>query len=444
MGADPAPNENCSFPFSGEHCDKTFADELGGSYIAAQAIFLSANSLLVIIGCVCSYYITRKSGGFTWSVDNALVYMATVMALLGIIRCVDGNAWSDMYPMWFASLLYDVTTCLLITMWLTLVNSWATFVCKAVLSRTHNFGRIAKITFRASLVYSWITQPLSTLITYTIEFYVGKCLRYAFSTLIIAIWILLSSYFAFIIHRVLVEAQKRYGDVQNSSSSNHQHKSDSHSKEHESSSTAHKSGDNTSSKGKGRRVEGVASRRRRLAVKRIQRMNLLLILLECLGTFAVAYSLVSWVQNKYSLTPPNVIPLPQGSDIVFEFIFDIMFVIVCVAVFWFFRPTRETKASNSRAAADQDDAADVEATVEIGPPRVSSRHASGGTLSMSYVGMMSPWKGSSTLGDDSPSPARPASETTVEMGTTASTPEPSDTTVELGTASAPEIPPQED
>ncbi|KJE95745.1 hypothetical protein CAOG_06165 [Capsaspora owczarzaki ATCC 30864] len=377
--SDHPPNENCSFPMTGPNCTETFADSLGGSFVAVQATLATVFVLMTVIGLIGSYRLTKKTG-FCLAIENAMTYCATFCCLIGAIRQVDANGWRDVYPLWVAMLLYDLGTSAALNCWLLVVHSWAVFVCRAVVSRRSKLARIVKHVYVASVVYAWVSQPFATMIEFVIEpIWIGKVTHYGLSLVLFAVWVGGGSYFATIIHRVLVEAQRRYGDISTagSNTANHAPSTDAKSTTNATSvvagSTEGGTTTMTTATGKsgtthqetGTDYSRVASKRRRLAVRRIQRMNILVIILEIIALLMTAYSIFNWLSNKWSVDPPNVIPLPTAGDILVEHLFDILHLLVCAAVFWFYRVTRSKGDHGASTAA--------------GPGHASATNPSGAT-----------------------------------------------------------------
>ncbi|KJE92817.1 hypothetical protein CAOG_03716 [Capsaspora owczarzaki ATCC 30864] len=376
--SEQAPNVNCTYPYSGANCTLTFADELGGIWTACEAVSLSVFGILSTVGLFISLSMVRKDG-FQFSGDHRLVHLSTLLSILSVVRCVDGNGWAATYPFWFGLLLYDIGGCIVFSIWLNVVYSWALFLCRVVLTRSQKFARAAKYAFRASLIFVWTLQPLATLIAFVHHpFYIGKCMHYVFSLIILGVWMSGEICSCFLIHRVLMDAQRRYGQDRTGVYT---------SKDAESVTVPPSAADPEEKK-----EEGMASRRRRMAVRRIHRLNLILIFIEILAIFAMAYSLSNWLDSQYGLEPPNVIPLPTPGGVFFEYVLDIVFALIATTMFWFFRPSRNRRRSDANArGADLDNSSHSqshnESHNEVESPRGQFRKASTGPMSMSLVGI---------------------------------------------------------
>ncbi|KJE95744.1 hypothetical protein CAOG_06164 [Capsaspora owczarzaki ATCC 30864] len=349
-------NENCSFPLTGPNCTENFADSLGGAYVAWQATLATAFVLMTLIGLFSSYRLIRKNG-FCFALENALTYIATFCCFIGAIRQVDGNAWREVYPFWFAMLLYDLGTSAALHCWLMVLNSWAVFVCRVVVSSQSKLTKIVRHVYVASVVFAWVSQPFATLIEFVIHpIWIGKMTHYGLSLVLFAVWAGGGIYFATIIHRVLVEAQRRYGDISTvgSQTGNHAASTDAEMTATGKSGTATgKSGTATGTgTGNGHQDTGadysrIASKRRRLAVRRIQRMNIVIVILDIVALAITGYSILNWLSNKWSATPPNVIPLPTAGGLLLYHLFDILHLLVSAATLWFYRVTRSQGAHGS-------------------------------------------------------------------------------------------------
>ncbi|KJE92013.1 hypothetical protein CAOG_03050 [Capsaspora owczarzaki ATCC 30864] len=338
------PNANCSVPYAGENCDMTFGQVLGGPLIAIQATLGTLFCIELAIGIVLSYRLTVKNG-LCLEMNNVMIYVATFLAFWGGIHQIDNRGWHAIYPLWFASLLYDICTSASFTCWLISSNAWAKFVCRAVLQRNSRVAVVVRLAFPVTLAFIWFTQPFATLLMYAIiPFWIGKIVRYMCVCAVFGVWVVGSCYFAWIIRGVLKAAQKRHGDL--SSQDEPQRSQHSGSSDHPSTSNHGASSNNKS----GGNNNNLAKRRRQLALRRIYRLNGYGIILQLAGLGGVAYNLATYFRERDDLHPPHVLPTPSRGDMVFSFLFDVVHLLVAAMVLWFFRGSRPsantTKAEN--------------------------------------------------------------------------------------------------
>ncbi|KJE92149.1 hypothetical protein CAOG_03168 [Capsaspora owczarzaki ATCC 30864] len=381
------PNENCSVPFTGPNCDETFADSLGASFTALQATFASIFIVLALYSLYNTYLIIKKTG-FCFETENCMLYMCSISMVIGAVRSVDAQGWADIYPLWLPSLMYDTGSSATITIWLLLVGSWADFVMRAVLVKHKRFARFLKKMRMATIAYCWISQYFATIIIYAVKpYWAGKLLRYCLAIVIFAVWLSTSSYFGCIIHRVLREAQRKYGDISSGSASvtkGHSMTSSVIGTTTTTTTTTNATTKSTPADKQDKEMHALARKRRRLALRRIDRLNFLLLLLELAAIIVLAVSANSWATDRYNLEPPNVVPLPQtAGDLIFEHIFDILYILVASVCLWFYRVDRskgERKGGPQQSESSANITAhdDVESTVMPSDSPLPVRAASSG------------------------------------------------------------------
>lgn len=347
-------NTLCDSPYTGPNCDVTFAEYLGGSYIAINVIAELAFSLVLIAATYQSVLVTRKSG-FTFHSDNTALYFAAICALGGALKGVDPQSWRNIYPFWFTAVLYDISTCATLSICFVVVHSWAQFVFRAVFRSNKATPRRMKLVVIFSLLYAWLSQFISTIFTYTVgPLWECKIIRYSLFSIIFFFWVIGQVTFGYIIHKVLKDAQRRFDHSQDShsQSNNSSRKESSMSSTTMSVATTSATGSTSLSNKKIR--ESPSSKRRRQAISRIYRMNGLAIFAEIIAILGLIYSMFSVSSNKYSNFAPNVMPPPTFGALLFEHVFDLVHFIVAAFTVYFFRIQRNATTSAPAAGPTED------------------------------------------------------------------------------------------
>ncbi|KJE95256.1 hypothetical protein CAOG_05729 [Capsaspora owczarzaki ATCC 30864] len=351
-------NSNCSTPYLGPNCDVTFAENLGASYQVVQGLLCTLLIGASLFGLVQSYRITCKNGWCT-KLDNTVIYLSTLTAISAAIRQVDSSGWRGVYPTWVTSVLYDVSTCFILTVWMRVVLSWATFVSRSVAASFRS--RLFQWGYYAAVAYAWFTQLISTLFMFTTgPYWAGKVAMYALLCGVIAAFFCCSFVFAYRIRKLLAQAQARYGD--NSASS--------HRKDNPSSSKGDTSFaisvdgskiDGAASSAKAKAAEGLASKRRRLAIQRIYRMTMWAMVIQVIGLLALFYNIIKWSTSQYNLDPPHVQPVPKVGDLIVAHIFDLVHFMAAVFFLWYYRVSR-SRGQVQSATSESDESAHATST----------------------------------------------------------------------------------
>ncbi|KJE90454.1 hypothetical protein CAOG_08546 [Capsaspora owczarzaki ATCC 30864] len=209
----------CEWPYmTFPACNQTFAEFMGSTYTGYQVVFCLLFIPLFLV-TLWQYLLAIQKQHWSFNPGQDVQVQILTLLVIGtatmVVRAADVYGWAGNISIYVNNLMYDIGSAAGVCCVFVIVWSWYSFLSKSTFKRTTS--KLPRLFYRGSIIVVWITQIVCCTLQYNAGIYwQAVIVKYAITNAIMFSWLVFGFWYGLQIYRMLVIAEKKFGKLSES------------------------------------------------------------------------------------------------------------------------------------------------------------------------------------------------------------------------------------